>query len=178
MQKKVSPGSAGHNWFYEEVWDGQVLGLRYEQILHDAKSKYQQVSVCSTKEFGRVLILDNDINLTEKDESAYHGTHHIPGAARSGPEFYHLISSCCWVNVEMVTHLAMFSTPHPATNVLVVGGGDGGVVREVLKHSSVQRVVLCEIDEMVMQVSQHYFDNMKNIWRDPRLTVCSNALYC
>ena len=75
-----------------------------------------------SKTYGTVLVLDGVIQVTERDECSYQ---------------------------EMITHLPMCSHPEPK-NVLVVGGGDGGVLREVLKHKSVESVVLCEIDQMVI----------------------------
>ena len=75
--------------------------------------------------FGRVLVLDGIIQCTEKDEFAYQ---------------------------EMITHLPLFAHPNPES-VLVIGGGDGGVLREVAKHSLVKEIHLCEIDEVCVCVS-------------------------
>ncbi len=77
----------------------------------------------------------------------------------------------------MIAHLPLFSHPNPR-HVLVIGGGDGGVVREVLKHPSVQRVVLCEIDPVVVAVSQRMMTRMcpAEMWKDPRLSV--GRLWC
>lgn len=137
-------------WFSEvnEQWPGQCMSLQIEKMLHDQKSQYQHVIVFKSKTWGNVLVLDGVIQLTEKDECAYQ---------------------------EMITHLPMFSHPNPES-VLIVGGGDGGVIREVLKHKSVKNVTICEIDQMVMDVSKKYFPHIAHVWSDPRLkVVCNDA---
>ncbi len=82
----------------------------------DQRSDYQHVQVFRTSSFGNVLVLDDVVQVSEKDEMSYQ---------------------------EMITHLPMFSHPNPE-HVLVVGGGDGGVIREALKHESVKSVTICE----------------------------------
>ena len=137
-------------WFSEvnSQWPGQCMSLQIEKMLHDAKSQYQHVIVFKSKTWGNVLVLDGVIQLTEKDECSYQ---------------------------EMITHLPMFSHPNPES-VLIVGGGDGGVIREVLKHKSVKNVTICEIDQMVMDVSKKYFPHIAHVWDDPRLkVVCNDA---
>jgi len=124
------------------------MSLQIKKVLHDEKSLYQHVIVFESETWGHVLILDGVIQITEKDECAYQ---------------------------EMITHLPMFSHPNPQ-DVLIVGGGDGGVIREVLKHASVKSVTICEIDQMVMDVSKKYFKTMTHVWSDPRLrVVCNDA---
>jgi spermidine synthase len=68
----------------------------------------------------------------------------------------------------MITHLPMASHPNPR-HVLVIGGGDGGVVREVLKHESVEHVTLCDIDEAVVRVSKQYLPHMASVLADPKV---------
>jgi len=70
----------------------------------------------------------------------------------------------------MITHLAMFSHPEPK-KVLVIGGGDGGVLREVVKHSCVEEAVLCDIDEAVIRVSKEYLPEMSASYKDPKVRV-------
>jgi len=122
------------------------MSLQIDKILHNEKSKYQHVIVFKSKTWGNVLVLDGVIQLTEKDECAYQ---------------------------EMIAHLPLFSHANPE-NVLIVGGGDGGVIREVLKHKTIKHVTICEIDQMVMDVSKKYFKTMAHVWSDPRLTVVCN----
>lgn len=70
----------------------------------------------------------------------------------------------------MITHIPLFCHANPK-NVLVVGGGDGGVVREVIKHSSVQKVTLCEIDQQVVDVCRTFLPSMSRSFDDPRLNL-------
>lgn len=102
------------------MWPGQAMSLEVEKILHHEKSLYQDVLIFKSTTYGNVLVLDNAIQVTERDEFAYQ---------------------------EMITHLALFSHPNPK-KVLVIGGGDGGVLREVIKHESVEEAILCDIDEV------------------------------
>ncbi|KAI5289710.1 putrescine aminopropyltransferase [Ascosphaera aggregata] len=121
-------------WFSEvsDMWPGQAMTLRVKEILHHEKSKFQDVLVFESTDYGTVLVLDNVIQCTERDEFSYQ---------------------------EMITHLGMMSHPNPK-RVLVVGGGDGGVLREVVKHESVEKAILVDIDEAVPRVSKKYLPNM------------------
>jgi len=102
------------------MWPGQAMTLKVNQVLHHEKSKYQDVLIFESTDYGTVLVLDNVIQCTERDEFSYQ---------------------------EMITHLAMNSHPNPK-KVLVIGGGDGGVLREVVKHECVEEAILCDIDEV------------------------------
>jgi spermidine synthase len=132
-------------WFTEvnPQWPGIACSLEVEKVLFDEKSDYQHVQIFKSKTFGNVLILDGVIQLTERDEMGYQ---------------------------EMITHLPMMSHPKPE-HVLVVGGGDGGVIREVLKHKSVKSVTICEIDKVVIEQSKKHFPTMAPAWDDSRVTV-------
>uniref|UniRef100_A0A8D8T313 Spermidine synthase n=1 Tax=Cacopsylla melanoneura TaxID=428564 RepID=A0A8D8T313_9HEMI len=132
-------------WFSElsPLWPGVSLSLEVEEVLHSEQSEYQKINVLKTKEFGTALILDGVIQCTEFDEFAYS---------------------------EMIAFLPLCSHPDPKS-VLIVGGGDGGVVREVLKHPSVQSAYLVEIDARVMEVSRQYLPNMAVGLNHPRLKV-------
>ncbi|XHG07043.1 putrescine aminopropyltransferase, variant 2 [Aspergillus wentii] len=120
-------------WFSEksDMWPGQAMSLKVNQILHHEKSKYQDVLIFESSDYGNVLVLDNVIQCTERDEFSYQ---------------------------EMITHLAMNSHPNPK-KVLVIGGGDGGVLREVIKHD-IEEAVLCDIDEAVIRLSKQYLPGM------------------
>jgi len=102
------------------MWPGQAMTLKVKNVLHHEKSKYQDVLIFESTDYGTVLVLDNVIQCTERDEFSYQ---------------------------EMITHLAMNSHPNPK-KVLVIGGGDGGVLREVIKHDCVEEAILCDIDEV------------------------------
>jgi len=131
------------SWFSEvnDQWPGVAMSFQISQALFDDHSPYQHVQVFKTPALGNVLVLDGVIQLTEKDEMAYQ---------------------------EMITHLPLFSHPNPES-VLVVGGGDGGVLREVLKHKSVQSVTICEIDDMVISASQRFLPSVSVSWKDKRV---------
>ncbi|XP_019420206.1 PREDICTED: spermidine synthase 1 isoform X2 [Lupinus angustifolius] len=111
-------------WFSEisPMWPGEAHSLKVEKILFEGKSEYQNVMVFQSSTYGKVLVLDGVIQLTERDECAYQ---------------------------EMITHLPLCSIPNPK-KVLVIGGGDGGVLREVARHNSVEKIDICEIDKMVV----------------------------
>uniref|UniRef100_G3NVJ1 Spermidine synthase n=1 Tax=Gasterosteus aculeatus aculeatus TaxID=481459 RepID=G3NVJ1_GASAC len=109
-------------WFTEScaLWPGQALSLQVEEVLYQKKSDFQDIMVFKSKTYGNVLVLDGVIQCTERDEFAYQ---------------------------EMIANLPLCSHPSPK-KVLIIGGGDGGVLREVVKSSLVESVVLCEIDEV------------------------------
>ncbi|EMD36118.1 hypothetical protein CERSUDRAFT_85225 [Gelatoporia subvermispora B] len=132
-------------WFREisSQWPGQAMTLKVNKILHVEKSLYQDVLVFESETYGNVLVLDGVIQCTERDEFSYQ---------------------------EMITHLPLASHPNPK-KVLVIGGGDGGVVREVLKHDTVEQVVLCDIDEAVIRVSKQFLPHMSGLLNDPRVVV-------
>lgn len=121
-KEKVVGDASSSDWFVETgaLWPGQRMSLEIDEVLYQGRSKFQDVLVFQSKTYGRILVLDGVIQGTERDEFSYQ---------------------------EMITHLPMFSHENPR-RVLVVGGGDGGVLREVIKHPSVEEVVLCEIDEV------------------------------
>ncbi len=108
------------------------MSLQVVRILHTEQSKYQDVLVFESATYGNVLVLDGVIQCTERDEFSYQ---------------------------EMIAHLPLASHPNPK-RVLVIGGGDGGVLREVCKHESVEEAVLCDIDEAVPRVSTKYLPKM------------------
>ncbi|RDY06376.1 Spermidine synthase 2 [Mucuna pruriens] len=132
-------------WFSEisSMWPGEAHSLKVEKILFQGKSEYQNVMVFQSSTYGKVLVLDGVIQLTERDECAYQ---------------------------EMITQLPLCSIPNPK-KVLVIGGGDGGVLREIARHSSVEKIDICEIDKMVVDVSKQYFPDVAVGYEDPRVTL-------
>jgi spermidine synthase len=126
----------GKGWFTEfgTMWPGQCISLEVEEVLLQEKSKYQDVLVFKSKNYGNVLVLDGAIQVTERDEFAYQ---------------------------EMISHLPLYSHEAPK-KVLVVGGGDGGVLRECIKHPGVESVTLCELDEKVIEVSRKYLPGLND----------------
>ncbi|EGD73450.1 spermidine synthase [Salpingoeca rosetta] len=133
-------------WFSElspEMWPGQCMSLEYEKVLEDIKSDYQHIVVFKSKTYGNVLVLDGVIQITERDECGYQ---------------------------EMITHLPMFCHPNPE-RVLIIGGGDGGVLREVLRHPCVKEVTQCEIDGKVIELSKKHLPGIASCFDDPRANV-------
>ncbi len=127
-------------WFYEENARAVRLGLRLQSKLHEETSPFQTLAVYDTTFFGKVLTLDDAVMLTERDEFVYH---------------------------EMLTHLPLCSLPEPRS-VLIIGGGDCGCLREILKHESVERVVQVDIDERVTRVCEQFFPWVQRVASDPR----------
>jgi spermidine synthase (EC 2.5.1.16) len=113
------------------------------KILYEGKSKYQEIQVVESHYFGKMLILDGVVQFTEKNEFFYH---------------------------EMLTHPVMFAHKNPQ-NVLIIGGGDGGILREVLKHKSVKKAVLVDIDKDVVEVSKKFFPTVACSMDDPRAII-------
>lgn len=119
------------------------MTLKVNQIIHHEKSQYQDVLIFESSDYGMVLVLDNVIQCTERDEFAYQ---------------------------EMITHLGMFAHPNPK-KVLVIGGGDGGVLREIVKHDCVEEAVLCDIDEAVIRLSKKFLPGMSVGFQHPKVKV-------
>lgn len=146
---KELPNTSAHDnaggldgaWLYEQHRGGARQGWRVTAHLHGERSAFQKIDVYDTAFFGRVLVLDDLMMFTERDEFVYH---------------------------EMLIHVPLCSMSAPRS-VLVIGGGDGGCVREVLKHECVQRVVQCEIDERVTRVCEQWFGWLKDVQADPRV---------
>ena len=143
------------------MWPGQAMTLKVNQVLHHEKSKYQDVLIFESSDHGTVLVLDNVIQCTERDEFAY-------GPQTQAFQVY-LSLLMNFRYQEMITHLAMNSHPNPKS-VLVIGGGDGGVLREVVKHSTVKNAVLCDIDESVIRLSKKYLPGMSLGFQHPSVS--------
>ncbi|KAK3808797.1 MAG: spermidine synthase [Benniella sp.] len=134
MAESLSHPLVKDGWFMETstLWPGQAMTLEVKEILHVEKSSYQDILVFQSTTYGNVLVLDGVIQATERDEFSYQ---------------------------EMLTHVPMNSHPSPK-KVLVIGGGDGGVLREVVKHEGVEEVTLCEIDEGVIRAAKKFLPIM------------------
>ncbi|CAI8498335.1 unnamed protein product [Pichia kudriavzevii] len=133
-------------WFREisdEYFPGQSFALKVEEILYASKSEFQDILVFKSTNFGNVLVLDGIIQVTERDEFAYQ---------------------------EMISHVPLFAHPNPK-KVLVIGGGDGGVLREVVKHECVESATLVEIDDMVIQLSKKFLPNMAKSYENEKVRV-------
>ena len=128
-------------WIYETHTDGYEVRWRITDILHQETTPFQKLAVLNTVEWGRALFLDGVLQLAEKDEYIYH---------------------------EMIAHVGMNSHPGPE-KVLIIGGGDGGALREVVKHKGLQHVDMVEIDKRVVEISQQYFPRVASAISDPRV---------
>ncbi len=136
-------------WFTEKQTDNFGITAKVTKTLVTERTKFQDLAIVETVEFGRMLTLDGMVMTTVKDEFVYH---------------------------EMVAHPVLFTHPNPR-QVLVVGGGDGGVIREVLKHPSVERAVLVDIDGRVIAHSKQFLPEIAGWLDDPRVEVIVNDGY-
>ncbi|MCR4296375.1 MAG: polyamine aminopropyltransferase, partial [Elusimicrobia bacterium] len=128
----------------DEVYQGIVrTSFKLKKRLFKGKSPFQTVEVVETAGHGRLLLIDGMTMVSERDEFVYH---------------------------EMIAHPALFLHPKPR-RVLVIGGGDGGTVREVLKHRSIERCTLVEIDGLVVSTSRRYIPQTAGALSDRRATV-------
>ena len=129
------------DWF-SEVCDegGSAFSLKLEGKLHEERSPYQRIEVYQTERFGRLMVIDGFVMLTGRDNFVYH---------------------------EMMAHPALFTHPDPA-RVVIIGGGDCGTLREVLRHPGVERVTQVEIDERVTRVAEQWFPELTEANDDPR----------
>ncbi len=130
-------------WFIEIFEDRTAFSVRYDKKLFDKQSDFQRVEIFETQAMGRVLILNGCFMVTEKDAFVYH---------------------------EMLVHPAMAVTREPK-KVLIIGGGDGGAVTEVIKYPHVDSVTLCEIDPMVVEACREYLPEVSAGLDDPRVEV-------
>lgn len=133
-------------WFYENIIRGYSLGYKIKEKLFSGKSQYQKMEIFETEGHGKLFTLDNIVMLTEKDEFVYH---------------------------EMISHIPLCIHPSPK-NVLVIGGGDGGTIREVVKHEIVENAILCEIDKMVVEESKKFLPFTSSQLENPKVKVVYN----
>lgn len=131
--------------FYKEITPaGFGIAIKIKEVLFSEQSPFQKVEILdSDSSLGKILTLDDLMMTTEGDEHFYH---------------------------EMISHIPMMNHKNPRS-VLVIGGGDGGTVREVLKHDTVEKVVLCEIDGMVIDVCKKYLPTIAGKLDDSRVEV-------
>lgn len=136
-------------WISEYSTDNLKLSMRVKDIIHTEKTSYQELMIADTYEYGRVMMLDGAYQLTEKDEFTYS---------------------------EMMAHVAICAHPAPE-NVMIIGGGDGAIMREVLKHSCVKKCTLIDIDERVIESSKKYLPFAGCSFADERADVkCMDAM--
>jgi len=130
-------------WYSEEHTESVKFSIKVDRQLYTGQSEFQRIDVFDSKEFGRFLTLDGYMMLTEKDEFIYH---------------------------EMIVHVPMAVHPN-AKNILIIGAGDGGVVRELTRYNTVERIELCEIDELVVEVCRKYLPTTAGSLSDERVHI-------
>src|SRR5688572_15674586 len=136
--------SLDSSWFTEPVdKTGTAFSLKLGKKLHEEQTPYQKIEIYDTTTFGKLMVIDGCTMVSTRDNFLYH---------------------------EMMAHPALNSHPNPR-NVVVVGGGDCGTLREVLKHKTVKRATQVEIDERVTRLSEKYFPELCTANKDPRATL-------
>jgi spermidine synthase len=130
-------------WFSERHTPSVQFSIKVDRQLFSGQSEFQRIDVFDSQEFGRFLTLDGYMMLTEKDEFIYH---------------------------EMITHVPMAVHPYPRS-VLVIGAGDGGVIRELTRYDMIEQIDLVEIDETVVKVCREYLPQTACRMDDPRVTI-------
>jgi spermidine synthase len=130
-------------WFCEMHKNRVGLNLKVKRFVHTGESPFQEINIIETHEFGRMLVLYGSIMTTEKDEFIYH---------------------------EMLSHVPLGAHPAPRS-VLIIGGGDGGTLREVLKHPQVEQVTLVEIDRMVVETCKQFLPTIATSFDHPKARI-------
>ncbi|MDD3364505.1 MAG: polyamine aminopropyltransferase [Syntrophomonas sp.] len=130
-------------WVTEYQTPALGFSCKTTETLRVEQTPFQHLAVIETEQFGRMLLLDGMVMTTDKDEYVYH---------------------------EMITNIALNSHPNPK-NVLIIGGGDGGALREVVRHPQVEKGTLVEIDEKVIDASRQYFPQLSCSFEDPKALV-------
>lgn len=130
-------------WYTEEQIAGLRLSFKIKETLANQQTSHQHLAILDTEAFGPMLVLDGLVMTTAADEYIYH---------------------------EMISHPALFTHPCPR-KVVVVGGGDGGAIREVLKHPEVEEVILAEIDGEVVAKAREYLPGIAGVFNDPRVAI-------
>lgn len=136
-------------WLSEYSTDNLKLSMRVKNLLHSEKTEYQDLLIADTYEYGRVLMLDGAYQLTERDEFCYS---------------------------EMMAHVPVCAQKNPE-NVLIIGGGDGAIMREVLRHECVKKCTLIDIDRRVIESSKQFLPFAGCAFNDSRADVrCMDAM--
>ncbi len=119
-------------WFFENQTGNFGIKIRIKSVLYHENSDFQEITVYDTYEFGKMLVLDNAVMFTDSNEFIYH---------------------------EMLSFIPIFAHAKPE-NILIIGGGDGGIIRECLKNNFVKHIDLVEIDNEVIEISKKFFPNI------------------
>lgn len=134
-------GYPSHMWFIENQTENIAIIHKIRNVLEHTQSKFQTIDVVETEEYGKMLFLDGNAMFSDADEFCYH---------------------------EMIVHISLCAHPNPE-DILVIGGGDGGTVREIAKHNCVKSITMVEIDEIVTKVCRKHFPKLTSALDDPRV---------
>jgi spermidine synthase len=139
----ISPST--HPYFiFEEILPGFKQGYEVKEVIFEGRSSYQEIRVVETRLFGRMMLLDGAVQVSERDEFVYH---------------------------EMLVYPSLLSSP-ASSDVLVIGGGDGGTLKHVLSYRDVKRAVMVEVDPLVVEVSRRYLPSISGgVFDDERATL-------
>jgi len=130
-------------WYTEQHSENVRFSIKVDKHLYTGQSEFQRIDVFQAKEFGTILTLDGLIMVTEKDEYIYH---------------------------EMIVHVPMATNPE-IKNVLVIGAGDGGTVRELTRYKTIEKIDMVEIDKLVVDVCREYLQQTACMLDDPRVAL-------
>jgi len=140
--KELNLAKFTRNIWFTERGNNIALSLKHKgDLLFRRQSPYQKVEIYDTYQYGKLLTCDGMIMCAEQDEHVYH---------------------------EMITHTAMFTHPDPR-KILVIGGGDGGAIRELVRHERVEKIVMVEIDEVVIEASEQHLPELASALDHPKL---------
>ncbi|CAD6219054.1 unnamed protein product [Miscanthus lutarioriparius] len=145
-QQQQPDVEAESGWYQEEIDDDLKLCYALNSVLHRGASKYQEIVLLDTKHFGKALIIDGKMQSTEMDEFIYH---------------------------ESLIHPPLLFHPNPET-VFIMGGGEGSAAREVLRHKTVQRVAMCDIDQEVVDFCRTYLTANRQAFSSEKLCLIIN----
>ena len=136
--------NSSQTWLHENfTHTGSAFGLRIKRKLEEVQSPFQKIEMYESTDWGNVMLIDGAMMVTTRDNFFYH---------------------------EMMAHAPLFTHPNPK-NVVIIGGGDCGTLREVLRHPGVVTAVQCDIDEQVTRMAEKYFPELCESNNDPRATV-------
>lgn len=130
-------------WYTDQHTKGVRFSMKVEQQLASCESRFQRIDILKTQEFGKVLVLDGELMITQKDEFIYH---------------------------EMITHVSMAVHPD-VKRVLVIGAGDGGTIRELAKYKAIDQIDMVEVDEEVTRLCLEHFQETAEALKDPRVNM-------
>lgn len=130
-------------WYTDNHTDNVRFSMKVEKQLFSEESYYQKIEILQTVDYGKILVLDGELFTTQRDEYVYH---------------------------EMVVHVPMAVHPD-IKKILVIGGGDGGTVRELTKYDTIEKIDLVELDKKLVDVSREYLPELSEKLNDPRVTI-------